>query len=81
MCDTYGTDVRISTRYIRNCLDFAKYFSYYDVSTKVQFTYYQSLIDCAKSLQSKGLLKKEKQFLKNVVIQFTSHLDLNTEKD
>lgn len=64
MCETYGADVGISTRYIRNCLDFAKYFSYYDVSSKVRFGYYQSLIDCSKILQSKGLLKKEKQFLK-----------------
>ena len=64
MCETYGADVGISARYIRNCLDFAKYFSYYDVSTKVQFGYYQAVIDSAKSLQTKGLLKKEKQFLK-----------------
>ena len=44
--------------------NFANYFSYYDVSDDVQFGYYNAVTDYATSLQQKGLLKKEKQFLK-----------------
>jgi hypothetical protein len=62
--ETYSKDIGMSLRYIRNCINFANYFSYYDVSDDVQFGYYNAVTDYATSLQQKGLLKKEKQFLK-----------------
>ena len=64
MYEAYSKDINISIRYIRNCLDFARLFSYYDVSKNVPFGYYQSLIDCARILQEKKLFKKEKRYLK-----------------
>lgn len=67
----YSEALGISTRYIRNCFDFAKYFSYYDVSEKVPFGYYQALIDKCAKLEHLNLLKKEKQFLKKVSEQGT----------
>jgi hypothetical protein len=62
--ETFSKDIHMSIRYIRNCIDFVKYFSYYDVSKKVPFTYYNVVTDFASGLQSLKLLKKEKQFLK-----------------
>jgi hypothetical protein len=62
--ETFSKDIRMSIRYIRNCIDFVKYFSYYDVSKKVPFTYYNVVTDFAPRLENLKLLKKEKQFLK-----------------
>ena len=62
--ETFSKDIRMSIRYIRNCIDFVKYFSYYDVSKKVPFTYYNVVTDFAHRLENLKLLKKEKQFLK-----------------
>ena len=62
--ETFSKDICMSIRYIRNCIDFVKYFSYYDVSKKVPFTYYNAVTDFASGLQNLKLLKKEKQFLK-----------------
>lgn len=65
----YAKDLNISTRYIRNCFDFARLFSYYDVSEIVPFGFYQALIDKSAALEQLKLLKKEKQFLKTTAIQ------------
>jgi hypothetical protein len=62
--ETFSKDIGMSLRYIKNCINFANYFSYYDVSDDVQFGYYNAVTDCAATLERKGLLKKEKQFLK-----------------
>ena len=62
--ETFSKDIRMSIRYIRNCINFVKYFSYYDVSKKVPFTYYNVVTDFASGLQTLKLFKKEKQFLK-----------------
>ena len=62
--ETFSKDIRMSIRYIRNCIDFVKYFSYYDVSKKVPFSYYNVVTDFASGLENLKLLKKEKQFLK-----------------
>ena len=65
--ETFSKDIRMSIRYIRNCIDFVKYFSYYDVSEKVPFSYYNAVTEFASGLQNLKLLKKEKQFLKKSV--------------
>jgi len=62
--ETFSKDIRMSIRYIRNCIDFVNHFSYYDVSKKVPFTYYNVVTDFASGLKRLKLLKKEKQFLK-----------------
>lgn len=62
--ETFSKDIHMSIRYIRNCINFVKYFSYYDVSKKVPFTYYNVVTDFASGLKRLKLLKKEKQFLK-----------------
>jgi len=80
--ETFSKDIRMSIRYIRNCIDFVKYFSYYDVSKKVPFTYYNVVTDFAPRLENLKLLKKEKQFLKKCGensslpnrLQYRSHL-------
>jgi len=62
--ETFSKDINMSMRYIRNCINFVKYFSYYDVSKYVPFTYYNIVTDFGPSLYRLKLLKKEKQFLK-----------------
>ena len=79
---TFSKDINMSVRYVRNCIDFAKYFSYYDVSEKVPFSYYNIVTEFAPKLQILKLLKKEKQFLKKCGensslpnrLQYRSHL-------
>jgi hypothetical protein len=62
--ETFSKDIGMSLRYIKNCINFANHFSYYDVSDDVPFGYYNAITDLVTALEQKGLLKKEKQFLK-----------------
>ena len=62
--ETFSKDINMSTRYIHNCINFVKYFSYYDVSKYVPFSYYNIVTDFGPTLYRLKLLKKEKQFLK-----------------
>ena len=78
MKEAYMKDLGLSTRGVRNCLDFVKWFKRKDVlDEKLPFWSYSNLAERATNLTKLGLFKKEIEFLINAAKDGS----LPTEKD
>ena len=78
MKEAYMKDLGLSTRGVRNCLDFVKWFKRKDVlDEKLPFWSYSNLAERATNLTKLGLFEDEKKW----IISAAENQSLPTEKD